>query len=134
MRIQLFYKENNPKTIDGKQVDDWTVFDDNNLMLVPENKLDEAIESFQERIAEGRIVDFRIGDKTFPDELTIEDRVQYCEQAIADIAVGGSPNRFLAMMVANEQMVLDEIPVKMRQEVEDFARELCGGSLPQIAE
>ena len=54
MKKQLFYEELNG--------DIWTKFDENNQMIIEADQLETVMQSFEERIAEGRLINLRVED------------------------------------------------------------------------
>ena len=118
MRKLLTYEENNPIWDEKKKklVDDWQEYE----VPMPEDEVDDTIAMLKDRkddSGKARVRNIKTGGNV-PDELTTEERLEACEQAIKAMAFGEVPNAFLATQVNIGALEIAELPKPIRGAVE----------------
>ena len=96
MKKQLFYEELNG--------DIWTKFDENNQMIIKADQLEEAMKGFEQRIAEGRIINLKIVD--IPDVPSEQRANAYATMHFEDL--GGTIDQAAIKIINYEEV--DENP------------------------
>ena len=147
MRVEIIYEENNPKerTEDGELKDNWETYN----ALVPYEELDARKAELEARVCEftgnKRVRKLKVGD-TFPDEVTMDQRVAALESGIWDVlplvATLATQSRMpqgllefctTQMIIENTTHTIDEVPKQWRGEVanalDDFTKSQHKGLL-----
>jgi len=95
-RKQLYYEELNG--------DIWTKFDENNQMIIEADQLEAVLESFEERITEGRLINLKIVD--IPDVPSEQRANAYATMYFDDL--GGTIDQAAIKIINYEEV--DENP------------------------